>query len=631
MAKVLYGVLFLALMAQLACSNPTPTMGATATPVLTATTELTAPPEPANTPTKAPTATPVQTPPPTATAIPPIPTATATPANGGTTARPPVTSISSDADREALAALYEAAGGSNWRSNENWLSSAEIGEWHGVATDANGLVTGLDLSSNNMRGEIPLELGNLANLTELNLGGNLLSGAMPSELGNLGNLTRLDLSWNDLTGDIPPELGNLANLKVLDLYANELSGAIPPELGSLSKLRNLNLGHNHLSGEIPSELGSLANLEELNLIVNQLAGALPPELGNLGNLVALDIAANELNGEIPPELGKLTRVEELKLGGNRLTGEIPSELGNLDWLLELGLSGNPLSGCIPDSLRIHYYLADELDLQFCAPSSAPSADAGEQAVADYLGPNTEYLDPVLATLLYAQAAGEAPSTTVRVAIVYDLGISIEPTLEAYIQAGGGTFDGEDVWPMPIGLVPSVICRPDTIMAFLVEPDGTLSSDQRQKPYPNLNDVLTDVVVAHQGGMPENQAALYALFVRDNAVAVHVQVPDAETAGDIRAWLAERNIYAPPEPDSSGDSHSVGVLLPVNQILLLAQQFPDAYLQAEDFGGQGLPMLRSQWPPEALYFEKTLTQPLLNPDSDADQNERVKGTAPCSSG
>ena len=33
-------------------------------------------------------------------------------------------------------------------------------------------------------------------------------------MGNLANLTRLDLYGNQLTGEIPPELGNLANPEV---------------------------------------------------------------------------------------------------------------------------------------------------------------------------------------------------------------------------------------------------------------------------------------------------------------------------------------------------------------------------------------------------------------------------------
>jgi len=48
-------------------------------------------------------------------------------------------------DRAALVALYEATDGPNWVNNENWLSDAPLGEWHGVDTDPQGRVVSLEL------------------------------------------------------------------------------------------------------------------------------------------------------------------------------------------------------------------------------------------------------------------------------------------------------------------------------------------------------------------------------------------------------------------------------------------------------------------------------------------------------
>ena len=92
--------------------------------------------------------------------------------SGQTTAEP----TSLETDREALVALYNATGGPNWRRNNNWLSDVPISEWEGVTTDGNGRVTELDLHLNQLRGEIPPELGNLANLTKLWLTENQLRG-----------------------------------------------------------------------------------------------------------------------------------------------------------------------------------------------------------------------------------------------------------------------------------------------------------------------------------------------------------------------------------------------------------------------------------------------------------------------
>ena len=305
-------------------------------------------------------------------------------------------------------------------------------------------------------------------------------------------------------------------------------------------------------------------------------------------------------------------------------------MGDLVWLLELGLSGNVLSGCIPDSLRLHYYLAEALELEFCAPSAVSATDDGTDK-ADYLGPDTEYIDPALVALLYDHAAGEATPATVRLAIGYDpQDPHAGPALEAYIEESGGTRKGEDIWLMPIGLVPSIVCRPGVYFAGLADSDGTPSWESREMPYRNLNHVLNDVVEAHQGGMPESQAALYALYVRGGSVAVIIEAPDAETEGRVLDWLAQRSIYAIPDPSSTDGLYYVGVLLPVGQILPLAQQFPDAYMDASDFRGQGLPLLRSQWPAEALYFEKSVTQQFLDPDSDPGRIAPGSGVMPCSS-
>ena len=174
----------------------------------------------------------------------------------------------------------------------------------------------------------------------------------------------------------------------------------------------------------------------------------------------------------------------------------------------------------------------------------------------------------------------------------------------------------------------MVCREDVFSVGLVEPDGTLSHEGRNKPYDNLDDVLNDVVVAHQGGMPEEQAALYALYMKGNAVAVVVDAPDADSEDRMRAWLDERSIYAPPNL-SGGDSYLVGALLPVSRILQLAEHFPGAYLQASTHRGQGVPMLRSQWPQESLLHVKAVIQGFIDSDANDSQAERDADLVPCS--
>ena len=114
-----------------------------------------------------------------------------------------------------LVALYEATNGPNWTNNTNWLGDRPLAEWYGVTTDTNGRVTKLNLTFNQLSGEMSPELAKLSNLRELWLDQNQLTGEIPSELGNLSNLQRIYLHNNQLTGEIPTALSNLSALNGL--------------------------------------------------------------------------------------------------------------------------------------------------------------------------------------------------------------------------------------------------------------------------------------------------------------------------------------------------------------------------------------------------------------------------------
>ncbi|CAN4104950.1 unnamed protein product [Withania somnifera] len=90
-----------------------------------------------------------------------------------------------------------------------------------------GMVKSIDLSSNNLVGEIPIEVTSLVGLHGLNLSRNNLTGNIPLGIGQMGELNFLDLHRNDLTGEIPAGLSQLSHLGVLNLSYNNLSGRIP--------------------------------------------------------------------------------------------------------------------------------------------------------------------------------------------------------------------------------------------------------------------------------------------------------------------------------------------------------------------------------------------------------------------
>ncbi|CAJ2658757.1 unnamed protein product [Trifolium pratense] len=85
----------------------------------------------------------------------------------------------------------------------------------------------------------------------IDLSKNNLSGEIPEKITQLIHLGALNLSWNHLTGDIPNNIGSLKDLESLDLSHNHLSGPIPTSMASMTFLSYLNLSHNNLSGQIP--------------------------------------------------------------------------------------------------------------------------------------------------------------------------------------------------------------------------------------------------------------------------------------------------------------------------------------------------------------------------------------------
>lgn len=157
----------------------------------------------------------------------------------------------------------------------------------------------LDLSGNNITGDIPAEMGLFSRLRYLNLSWNNLESRMPPELGFFQNLTVLDLRSSGLIGSIPGDICDSGSLAILQLDGNSLTGPIPEEIGNCSSLYLLSLSHNNLSGPIPESMSLLSKLKILKLEVNQLSGEIPQELGRLENLLIANISYNRLVGRLP--------------------------------------------------------------------------------------------------------------------------------------------------------------------------------------------------------------------------------------------------------------------------------------------------------------------------------------------
>ncbi|XP_055814348.1 receptor-like protein EIX2 [Solanum dulcamara] len=247
-------------------------------------------------------------------------------------------------------------------------------------------------------------------------------GTRMTYTSTLDQVNLIDLSFNNLHGEIPDEITGLSALGTLNLSWNQLSGGIPEDIGSMQQLETLDLSSNHLSGSIPLSMTSITTLSYLNLSYNNLGGPIPsknqfgtfinpssfegnPELS--GKPLITDCSPprkREMNEKIEDdddderqwflmsagigfvvtflvtfssltikeswgysyfnfveELGEsiiriftlnivhvMTKLKVLDLSGNAFTGSIPYCITRVKQLLRLDLSDNHLPGKIPD-------------------------------------------------------------------------------------------------------------------------------------------------------------------------------------------------------------------------------------------------------------------------------------------
>ncbi|XLS64326.1 hypothetical protein HN51_024300, partial [Arachis hypogaea] len=254
----------------------------------------------------------------------------------------------------------------------SWNESLHFCEWQGVTCGRrHKRVSALHLQNQDLGGTLAPSLGNLTFLKKLNLTDLNLYGRIPRqvgrlkrlqilsfrEVGRLKSLYALELTRNNLQGEIPMELINCSSLKKIDLSYNNLTGKVPSWFGSMMQLTMLELGFNNLVGNIPPTLGNLSsldtlylagnNLEELYLDATFFHGNIPSFLGSLRSLEFLGLSNNSFSGTIPYELEKLTQLNALDLSNNQLYGKVP--LGGIfSNITAISLIGNKdLCGGIP--------------------------------------------------------------------------------------------------------------------------------------------------------------------------------------------------------------------------------------------------------------------------------------------
>nr|XP_019701563.1 receptor-like protein EIX2 [Elaeis guineensis] len=230
----------------------------------------------------------------------------------------------------------------------------------------------LDLSENKINGEIPDLFDKLHRLHDLRLSRNCITGTIQRFIRNqckLNILQTLDLSYNNISGEIPKILGQLSALQSLQLFSNSFTGHLTEaHFANLTRLEvlylscnsfQLNLSHQwvppfnvkylgiqscHLGPKFPTWLRTQTNLEELWLCKNNISDGFPTWFWDLKNIHYLNVSHNSMTGQLPTSLGG-QRYTIFDVSFNNIHGPIP-ELDPLGLYIMI-LSNNSFSGPIP--------------------------------------------------------------------------------------------------------------------------------------------------------------------------------------------------------------------------------------------------------------------------------------------
>jgi Leucine-rich repeat (LRR) protein len=143
-------------------------------------------------------------------------------------------------------------------------------------------------------------------------------------IGSGQSLIDVDVRFNNLKGTLPAELSQLANLESFTCSENDFTGTVP-EFKKLRNLRTLRMGNNDFSGTVPSFAENPALLT-VDLSDNRLEGPVPENMFSAvpaSGEIYLDLSNNHLTGTVPGDLSRFAQMTIL-LRDNRISGINPN-------------------------------------------------------------------------------------------------------------------------------------------------------------------------------------------------------------------------------------------------------------------------------------------------------------------
>lgn len=199
-------------------------------------------------------------------------------------------------DRYILAVFYFSSNAERWVRSDSWMTATGHCSWYGIQCVAH--------DDESQESGVSKTYDGTDYITEIVLVDNGLEGAIPAEFAKLSSMMTLDLSENELSGDIPVFHDNLRNLL---LRKNSFGGSIPTTITQMSNLHGIDLSTNRFSGKVPTKLGDLTELRYLLLSENQLSGEFP-EIKKMYSITKLHLDDNSFSGSIPTFLREFGRL-----------------------------------------------------------------------------------------------------------------------------------------------------------------------------------------------------------------------------------------------------------------------------------------------------------------------------------
>ncbi|XP_052116234.1 receptor-like protein EIX2 [Arachis duranensis] len=234
-------------------------------------------------------------------------------------------------------------------SNNSLRDASLIFPW--LMNSTGSLVT-LRMNHNGLTGTIPETFGDkLSSLEVLNLTNNELKGQIPVSLFHICNLTKLDISENRFTGMVP-DLSQLSSLEVLRLHNNRLSGRMHEGIGQLSNLRELSLANNLLHGLISeAHFSRLFNLQYLDLSHNAFVFNVSVDWVPPFNLSVVNLASCNLGPNFPRWLQTQMNIWKLDISQTQISSSVPNWFWDrFPTIQSLNLSHNHIEGPILPNL-----------------------------------------------------------------------------------------------------------------------------------------------------------------------------------------------------------------------------------------------------------------------------------------